>query len=219
MDEKTKLYVFAKKEVWLIFVFIVLIAVTAFGLGVKVGKSYSFKEGGFTQEDRQRIDLLSEQEESVDAVMQKSDVNVATEDQLHQDTNERLKQIVESELGKSTPSSSNNSQQPINVESDASVKKITEGSVPEKSKYKRDDISGKYTIQLSAHRSLDDAEKFADGFRVRGYDPVINEAEKSSGIWYQVSIGVFDTIQEAKQYIIKEDTLFKGTDAFISKFD
>jgi hypothetical protein len=50
MDSKTKLYVFAKKEVGLIFIFMILIAITSFVLGVKIGKNYSLEMAGVTKE-------------------------------------------------------------------------------------------------------------------------------------------------------------------------
>ena len=59
MDEKTNFYVFAKKEIALIFFFAIVIAVTSFVLGVKVGKSYSYEKAGFTEEDRENIRMNS----------------------------------------------------------------------------------------------------------------------------------------------------------------
>jgi hypothetical protein len=66
MDNKTKLYVFAKKEVALIFVLMILIAITSFVLGVKFGKTYAFKAQGLTEvKDSKAVDLLSQDEEEV----------------------------------------------------------------------------------------------------------------------------------------------------------
>ena len=70
MDENTKLYVFSKREVALIFLFMFLIAVTSFVFGVKVGKDYSFEKSGFIPQDKEKIDLLSGQEEKVNEVVE-----------------------------------------------------------------------------------------------------------------------------------------------------
>ena len=69
MEDNSKLFVFEKKEVVLIFVFIVVIAVTAFTLGVRIGKRLSLKEDGYTKTDVQSIDLKSVDEEYVEAVI------------------------------------------------------------------------------------------------------------------------------------------------------
>ena len=65
MEDKTKLYVFAKKEVFLIFVFMILISITSFLLGVKIGVNNSFEKSGFVQEDMRNVEILSPAEEKV----------------------------------------------------------------------------------------------------------------------------------------------------------
>lgn len=80
--------------------------------------------------------------------------------------------------------------------------------------------AGKFTIQLGSYDQVGDAQKFADGFRIRGYNPIINEVElKGRGTWYRVSLGVFDNASEAKEYILQEKTLFEGQDYVIARFD
>ena len=83
-----------------------------------------------------------------------------------------------------------------------------------------DKFTGKFTIQLSSHRSKDEATEFSNGFTARGYDPIVNEVElKGKGTWYRVSLGVFDNVSEAKEYILKEKELFQGQDYVIGRFD
>ena len=86
----------------------------------------------------------------------------------------------------------------------------------------RPNLSGKYTVQLGSHRSRQDAEKFAEGFRIRGHNPIISEVElkEKGGTWYRVSIGVFDSVAEAKDYILNQErALFQGQDYVIGRFD
>jgi cell division protein FtsN len=82
----------------------------------------------------------------------------------------------------------------------------------------KDGFSGKFTIQLGSHRTLKEAEDFAEGFKARGYDTIINQIEiKGKGTWYRVSLGAFANMDEAKSYITKEKTLFIGQDYTIVK--
>ena len=59
MEEQNKLFVFEKKEVVLIFLFIILIAIISFTLGVRIGKKLSLKADEYTQTDVKTIDLKS----------------------------------------------------------------------------------------------------------------------------------------------------------------
>jgi cell division protein FtsN len=82
----------------------------------------------------------------------------------------------------------------------------------------KDALSGKFTIQLGSHRTLKEAEDFAEGFKARGYDPIINQIDiKGKGTWYRVSLGAFNTMEEAKAYTAKEKTLFIGQDYTVVK--
>ncbi|HLE10936.1 MAG: hypothetical protein A2504_09195 [Bdellovibrionales bacterium RIFOXYD12_FULL_39_22] len=239
MDEKTKLFVFAKKEIALLFIFMVLVAIISFVLGVKIGKQYSYETGGITAADRQKIDLMSAQEEAVDDLVKSSGAEVSEDekqvldnsdaklreelDKLNKsgdkyigtDAKEEIAKVEVKEETAALPADSN-----VEVENDRMAE---ESSLPKEmldSLKKKDELSGKYTIQLGSYRKLEDAEKFADGFRVRGYNPIINETNlKERGVWFRISLGIFGTASEAKNYIIKEKSLFQGTDYVIGKFD
>ena len=93
MDEKSNLYVFERKEVFLIFVFMILIGVTSFILGVKVGKQYSFEKAGFEQVDRETVDLLSKKEEEIHDGSRPTEVQLDTQD-LRQKMNENLEKKI-----------------------------------------------------------------------------------------------------------------------------
>lgn len=75
---------------------------------------------------------------------------------------------------------------------------------------------GKFTIQLGAYRTLAEAQDYAQGFLTKGYKPLIKEAElPGSGTWYRVSLGVFESISAAKQYIQNEKTLFSAQNDYL----
>lgn len=232
MDEKTKLYVFEKKEVALIFIFMILIASTSFIFGIKIGKNYSFKEAGHTADDMKKVELLSTDEEHVESVIksQKSDSKMMDSEAMKDLAFQKLKEKIDNEFSETTPEDINPGvekeieQVPlINQNKNSTTEnaqKINSSIENKKNEIVRDQYSGKYTIQLGSHRGQEDAEKFADGFRVRGYNPIINEVKiKDRGIWYRVSIGVFDSIGPAKDYIVKEKSLFQDLDYVIGKFD
>ena len=202
MDSKTKLYVFAKKEVALIFIFMILIAVTSFVLGVKIGKNYSLEMAGITPEDQKKVvELLSSKEEELSKIKanpESSNVEVS-------DIEHKLQEKISEEFGAKTNSS---------VETN-NMSVVQEGPVAASVK---DALSGKYTIQLGSHRTLKEAESFAEGFRARGYNPIINQIEiKGKGTWYRVSLEAFNTAEEAKAYVITEKSLFMGQDYTIIK--
>ena len=102
----------------------------------------------------------------------------------------------------------------LEVASEEPVKMV----VPEASM--RDQVRGKFTIQLGSYQSIADAQSFADGFRVRGYKVIVNEVELNGrGIWFRVSLGIFDSVSEAKSYVLREKVLFKGQDYVIGRFN
>lgn len=230
MDEKTKLYVFAKKEVALIFIFMILIASTAFVFGFKLGKGYSFTDQGFTPVDRQNVDILSKEEENVQKItdegkdsskeVSQEDFQKRLEERINQELNEEAKPAEpESQPIEPAPEKPQTKTQPI--EPAVPVQKNVAASQPAaKATTSSDNYSGKYTIQLGSHRSLKEAEEFAAGFKYRGYAPIINEVDiPSRGVWYRVSLGVFDTITKAKEYVSKENSLFQGQDYVLVRFE
>ncbi len=200
MSENTKLYVFEKKEVLLLFIFMILIALTSFLLGVKMGKSYGLEKIGITPADQKAVELKSTDEEVI--LNEQSQVNEA-HNELSSETKQK-EQFDESYKKLQDEFSKLNKNESTDV----------------KAEMAKDSYVGKYTIQLGSNRSLADSEKFAEGFRARGYNPIINEVKiEGQGMWYRVSLGVFDSIQEAKDYIIKEKSLFQGQDYVIGRFE
>lgn len=235
MDENTKLYVFSKREVALIFLFMFLIALTSFVFGVKIGKNYSFEQSGFLPQDKQKIDLLSGQEEKVNEVVREKEGKLKDPAELN-DLNKKLEQHIKTETdgegkrfeGKPqadepAPSQPTQTESTMEDTGNQMIEPVpgTEVGMEDGAKSSlQDNYSGKYTIQLGSHRSIDEAEAFAEGFKVRGYNPIINEVEiPNRGVWYRVSLGVFDSITDAKDYVKKEQSLFQGQDYVFVRFD
>ncbi len=210
MDSKTKLYLFAKKEMALIFIFMILIAITSFVLGVKIGKNYSLEMAGITPADQKKVvELLSKKEEQLEDIKKNAESHTVESS----DIEHKLQEKISAEFGDSAHATAPAAQAaPVAHGSNMSVEPKHETGVA------KDALSGKFTIQLGSHRTLKEAEDFAEGFKARGYDPIINQIDiKGKGTWYRVSLGAFSTTDEAKSYINREKTLFIGQDYTIVK--
>lgn len=203
MDSKTKLFVFAKKEVALIFIFMILIAITSFVMGVKIGKNYSMEMAGVTPADQKKVvELLSNKEEDLETIKKDAEAHVVESG----DIEHKLQEKISAEFGSGADAGHGAAVTGHGAAQNMSTEKA------------QDNLSGKFTIQLGSHRTLKEAEDFAEGFKARGYDTIINQIDiKGKGTWYRVSLGAFTSMEEAKTYITKEKTLFIGQDYTIVK--
>lgn len=220
MEDNSKLFVFEKKEVVLIFVFIVLISVISFTLGVRTGKGLSLKEDNFTKQDVKTIDLKSVDEEYVDSVVEQNATTDGVQEKpvskvddqkaMEQRLREEMEKLASEDVDKVSPA--------LKVEEKSEV--VETNNKPVEDIYNRNrDFKGKYTIQLYSNQSEESAKDFADGFIVKGYDVIVNEVVLAGkGKWYRVSIGVFDTVNDAKEYLSKESKLFQENKYIIQQF-
>ena len=231
MEDNNKLFVFEKKEVLLIFVFVILISITAFTLGFRAGKG-AIKEPDMdvnpkvTRSNYSNVDeLKSDVEEDADQLSKQNSDRLNNEEVLGtnveseeteldnslrlNDLDEKFKDIAKDEV---PVVESKKSESDIIM---PSIEKKLEAS-PEKEKRA---LSGKYTIQLVARQSQDAATEFAEPFVAAGYDIIINEVDiTGKGTWFRVSIGAFNTKLEAKEYMVNENDLFQGKDYIIKQF-
>ena len=221
MESNKRLYVFDKKEILLVFILVLLISTTCFVYGVKIGKTYTLGVQGIADEDIERVELLSLKEEQalgdeeiLEEMVKKADAQ--TSDSTEAVSYDRLKEKIDSEvLGEI---SNNEGAQDEKKKDTENV--IVETNKIEKTPDTQENISGKWTIQLGSHQNNEDADAFADGFRVRGYDPIINQVYLGErGVWFRVSLGLFSSIVEAKNYVIEHQTLFDGQDYVFIQFD
>ncbi len=219
MDENTKLYVFSKREVALIFLFMFLIALTSFVFGVKIGKNYSYDQSGLTAAERNQVELLSGQEEKVNEVVKEVQKTPSEGKAIVDDLNKKLEQHIKTETeGEGQKFETESEEVPVEV--DNTVVEPETSAVESNSAPVADEYSGKYTVVLGSFQSMEEAQGFAEGFKVRGYNPIINEVElPNKGVWYRVSLGVFDNITIAKEYVKKEYSLFQGQEHYFNRFD
>ena len=208
MGGQSNLYVFEKKEAFLIFLFMILASLTSFMLGVKVGKSYFMEDNEPIRQDRQSVDMLSGQEEAVDETLrQRQEEEAPSRDEIRESIHRKLEKEIADELSDDGQTAADGG----NDEAQAS------SSVPLPEALK--DRSGKYTIQLASYRSMKEARMFADGFKIKGYEPIIQMVElEDRGRWFRVSLGEFDNIAAAKEYVANERELFMGQDYVFGQF-
>ncbi|MBL7666228.1 MAG: SPOR domain-containing protein [Bacteriovoracaceae bacterium] len=222
MEDKSGLVVFDRKEVILIFLFMVVLTITSFTLGIKLGKKFALEMGEYTEEDVQNIELKSKKEEYVDKIVEENSNEAITDETKNEkitaDTFNRLKeefqQLDSGETASATPTETKDEPDldaDDTVESSSVVdENATQATSPT-------NLVGKFTIQLGSYQTIEDAQKFAEGFTARGYNPIINEVSvNTKGVWYRVSLGIFATMTEAKEYIKKEKSLFQGHDYIIT---
>ncbi len=231
MEDKSKLFVFDKKELALIFIFMILISVISFTIGFRIGKKISYESGGITPQDLRLIELKSTQEEEATKIFNKMGTGSSKQAGAALETaaTKKLKKEFDDLRGEENPVKA---VQPAEEKKTELVKQLPQKAVAIADKpvvkqdsdivvkkgKERDVYLGKYTIQLGSHQKLNEAKEFADGFTIRGYNPIINEVNiEGRGIWYRVSLGTFETVAEAKEYIKKEESLFQGSNYVITE--
>ncbi len=241
MSEKSNFYVFEKKEILLVVLFVILVAVTSFLFGLKIGSSYSFDQAGFSSQEKEmlnkqpgKVEFISKEEERVQDIIEKKE-DRAKED-INKEIQESLKNKIIQEFSNENKKFQDNSAQKKiqNKVNDASaVQESVENTQGEPVTEPEDELSeqqepasvgdsfsGKYTIQLAAFQTISEAKEFAEGFKVLGYSPIINEKEiQGRGNWFRVSLGVFDNLSGAKDYILKNKSLFAERDYVFRQFD
>jgi septal ring-binding cell division protein DamX len=198
MEENNKVIVFEKKEIVLILIFVVVLIITSFTMGISLGKKLGLADAGVTEADEKTVTLKSGLEEDVDKTVEE-DSKLTDEEKLRKLMDEQqnlLKDNLEKVSSEEPAMSTNQSVEPKSSNA----------------------MAGKFTIQLGSYPTLEEAKQFAEGFSVRGYSPIINETQlEGKGTWYRVSLGLFNTVDEAKTYIKGEQSLFSGQDYVITE--
>lgn len=191
MEENNKVIIFEKKEIIIVLTFVVVLIVTSFTLGIRLGKKLALTESGIKPQDVKEVELKSTVEEDADVTISE-DAKLSDEEKLKKLMDESKTRLSD-ELEKfSTPTTTENAPQST--------------------------MTGKFTIQLGSYNTMDEAKQFAEGFTVRGYSPIINEVKiEGKGNWYRVSLGLFNSVEDAKSYIKTEQSLFSGQDHIITE--
>ena len=223
MDPRTNLYIFEKKEVVLVLLFMVLVSLTSFMLGVKLGRSAALAEDPGALGDRGMVEIMSAEEENAALAVEErrgrdeSEARMDAGERLHR----RLEERIESELGggAASPPAARGAGQGAGAGAVPPAAPPAVPAVPPVPAGLRD-RRGKYTIQLGSYRSEREAREFADGFVIKGYEPIVQDVEvPGRGRWFRVSLGEFDGIEAAKAYVAQERELFLGQDYVFGQFE
>lgn len=205
MEQQPKIYVFDKKEIALIFLFMIVIAITSFTLGVRVGKKMLFSSAPESSEQVSNLELKSQVEEQVQKVTEEESKNPVQEEQVKEDAFNKLQKEMEG---------LDNNKSSVEAKDSLGSDDVTMMSSDEEKKPQAIG-QGKFTIQLGSYPKLSEAKDFADAFTVRGYNPILTQVKVGGKPWYRVSLGSFESMQEAKDYIKKEESLFGGQEYVI----
>lgn len=198
MEENNKVIVFEKKEIILVLIFVAVLIITSFTLGIRLGKKLTLDEAGIKPVDQQTIELKSGVEEDAEST-------IADEAKISDE--EKLKKLMDESKTRLSDELEKFSAEDKAATPNQSVAPKTSSA-----------LSGKFTIQLGSYPSVEEAKQFAEGFTVRGYSPIINESTiEGKGTWYRVSLGLFGSVEEAKSYIKNEQSLFSGQDYVITE--
>jgi septal ring-binding cell division protein DamX len=204
MEENNKVIVFEKKEIILVLIFVVILIITSFTIGIRLGKKLSLSESGIKPEDQKTVELKSGAEEDAEKTV--SEESKLTDDEKLKKLMDESKTRLSDELEKFS-----SEDKPVAIQSTESNSTVADAPAVSP-------VDGKYTIQLGSYPTMDEAKQFAEGFTVRGYSPIINQTTlEGKGTWYRVSLGLFGTVEEAKNYVKKEQSLFSGQDYVITE--
>jgi cell division protein FtsN len=243
MDDQKNMLVFEKKEVAILFLLLIISLATAFTLGVRLGRKWDLNSKGYNDSDLDEIALQSVKEEAAKEILRtKEDLEIkdgTPAKDLNVDAFSKLKKEFETledgapKANTKSKSRSNNepaqadtkalldsykiSTAPLHVKVDGDVEvdkaPVTSDVNPSDANY-----IGKYTVQVGSYKTINDAKKFASGFEIRGYAPVINEVKlRNKGVWYRVGIGIFDNVSAAKAYINNKRDLFQSYDYIVTQ--
>jgi septal ring-binding cell division protein DamX len=239
MNDKTNFYVFEKKEILLIAILVLLVAVTSFLFGLKIGSTYSFDTAGISQQTKElldtaskKVELTSTEEEKVanivneqDQKADKKDVNKEIESSLKQKMLEEFSS-ENKKFNQVTAPAQNNMRESekksieIQEPTPQKIEEMSDTTTSSEMGKVQDSYSGKYTIQLASYRSISEAKEFAEGFKVLGYNLIVNEVElPGKGTYFRVSLGVFESISKAKDFVLKNKSVFAERDYVFFQFE
>lgn len=229
-EDNSKLFVFDKKEVLLIFIFVAVIIVTSFTLGVRVGKGLSLKADGYSKDDIQKtVDLKSIEEEQADSIVNDNSAGNfegslsgdrdAAKDQLDElaDPEKLDKEFSGISQGGETGLEN---QMPSDLKKKTTEldKKVEEAVANELAPKEGSQFKGKFTINLASRKTRAEAEEYAAPYMASDLEVVVNKVNTvSKGTWYRIGIGVFNSYNDAKSFLEKNPIFFKGKKYWITE--
>lgn len=208
MGTRKKILIFDKVEIFLLLLFIIVLTTVSFTLGLRVGKKITYQKDGFMEEDREKVVLKSVEEESVEKMVNERTISKEkSEDQFYY--HELKRELDKLDKKESERKKADRMPQSLNMKmgTHGVAKSALTRESSKKIKIKKET---KYTVQLGVFSNREDAQKFSNGFSVRGHDPIIKVLNSRNRMTYRVSLGEFTTDDQALRYTQEEQALFSG---------
>jgi cell division protein FtsN len=219
MEPKQRLFIYDRKEMGVLILLGVMVALFAFTLGVHLGKRVGPKVAGNGLVDTPPVETIPDSiPNRQDLTEQGKNVPQAVEegldDALHQEverTGIRLDAPKQLELPKDAPADK--------VAKSAAPQEKRDDKREEKREEKRETArreprltkqgmsaalrpapAGRYTLQVGSHQTLEEARDQVDALDALGLKPYLREVNlKKKGTWFRVFLGGYPSKEEASE--------------------
>ena len=210
MEPKQRLFIYDRKEMAVLVLLGVMVALFAFTLGVHLGKrvgppNLAHVENEAATPVQTEADKLPENPEiAVQASGVPDAVDEGLDKALHDEvakTGIQLDQARPVDLPKKTKSKNGGATsgaQPAE-QGDAKSEVAKHSVTPAIHETAHEPVSGKYTLQVGSHRNKEEAEEQVHLLEEQKLKPFVRAVDlKTKGRWYRVFIGGFETKEEAE---------------------
>ncbi len=199
METKNEILLFSKKEVSIIILLLVLVAIFSFTLGIKLGQKLS--HGKLEIEHHGEAPLSAIEHETEHEV--EADQHHVTANEKHEkdqtaveEAIEKAKESLEHEVNALKAGSGKAIPMSFPKDKKQAVKEEPKHGHSEKSPSKV--ASGKYTLQVGSHRTIEEANSQVKELRGKGFDAFYLGVEiPGKGTWYRVGIGMYPSKEMA----------------------
>ncbi|MBC7691580.1 MAG: SPOR domain-containing protein [Methylotenera sp.] len=219
MDQKKRLFIYDRKEVGVLILLGVTVALFAFTLGIHLGKKVTPKDVTHVTTQISPVPMVSDQvPERFEMNEQAKDAPQAADESLSRSLHDEVEKtgirmetpravdLPENTKSKSGGATSRESH-PAPLHGEAPTVTHSENkplphkgsaSVTHFSALSRPSSGGKYTLQVGAFKSPEDAKPEVDALESKGVQPFVRLVDlNQKGRWYRLYIGGYDTVSEA----------------------
>lgn len=194
-DKKHHVFLYDRKEIYVLVLLGIMIAVFAFTLGVHLGKKVGGKEGAAHLQDHAAIETSQDElPNRVEIAEQSRGVNEATDQALNRalhdevaKTGIKLEEYRQTELP-------DQSKTPV-----AGATTLESAQKKSNTTLKQEAPVGQYTLQIGSYPTLEEAAKVASSLEALGIKTFFRNVEiPSKGKWFRIYSGGFKTQNEAE---------------------
>jgi len=192
-----RLYEFKKREIFLIFLLLLVSGAIIFSLGIKIGQSLSSRNAPIAKEEIKLNNIYDTGSSYDDNKLEAAKQQEAKQEETKPEEI-RTEEIKTEEI-----------KQEIPVPTKFVIREITK------------DIKGKYTIQISSYETEDEARNVALSLYKTGHKLAYYMEAKvaGKGIWYRVGIGFFKQKASAETFADMLQKQGKISTYFIRRID